>query len=273
MADWGPGASESWINPSSIDVTPGATAHTKGSWTNASLLTEPAHGFWLLFDWMQAVTTARTVLFDIAVDGVVIVNNLSICPGGYSSGSPTSRTHEQIIFVPVTLPAGQVQVRAQTNVASHGTCAVTISPCKYAERPSSAVCTTYGATIANSRGTALVASNTGGAFGAWVSLTTACERTRELLLHLGHGNTWQTAFADQYHRVEIGVSTDGTNWTPVWSPSFVGGAASSTGLVHPQYLPLALLDIPAGLYIGARLARQSNSASQRTLYATLYGFG
>lgn len=268
MADWGYNQAERVLSGAQNlvgIVTPGVNA--KGAEYTCGTLSKPTNGFHVLFSYMQPNTTARTVLIDIMVDGVVVVSNLAICPGGYG-GASSLRAHAQTVFVPCRLPSGVVSVKAQCSV-SLGACYLDISPVVNGFE-CGAVVDTYGVDLSTTKGVPVTCSGTDSTWGAWTQITLSSNRVRSLLVKVGHANTWQTAFTDQWHSFEIGVGASGSE-AAVLSVMEAGAVVSATGLVHPQFHGPYAVDVPIGTRLSARLMRQRTSTSQRVLDFILYG--
>lgn len=274
MADWATtgifDGGNATIGPA---VTPGATANTKGSYTSFGTYTTPSFGVWLTFGWMQAITTARTILFDVAVGSagseVVVIPDIAACPGSVTGGQ-NSRAHTSCVFVPVYIPAGEIRVRAQTNVASHSSCFLVIRRNPYQNSAIGSVITAYGVDSANSRGVTVTASNTEGAYGSWAEITAStARRMRGMDVMLGHGNSWLSAYSDQWHGFDIGIGPSGQEVTIARFND--GGVGSYHPIPTPSHYGFFEVDIPEGTRLSARLRVQDNSATQRTRSLIIYG--
>lgn len=272
MADWScnPGLDRTCLTGNYVSVTPGATAHTKGSWTTVFTNTVPRFGFQLGTGWMQNLTTARTMLFDIAVDGVVIASDIAVCPGG-ASGAANSRVHQSLLLFPVALPAGVVQIRAQSSFASHGYCGLTLFyGDTNSQLPCFARCETLGASLASTKGTVVTASSADNTFGSWQQIGVTSSRVRAFRVHAGHNNGWLNMFSDQNTRLEVGVGGTGSEVGICYIDPFAG-TGTSYFIPVPQDSPLVLCDIPAGTTISCRLAVQWTT-DQRVRDIIFYGF-
>lgn len=276
MSDWG-GGTLSQIQATSLNVgvTPNATANTKGSYVSFNTLVSPSFGLLVCPSWGQALTTSRTIFVDISSGGagseVVLISNFAYSPGGYSSGAATSRTKtQQHVFLPIYVPSGEIRLRNQASVASHGVCYFGIvSSTSYIQQQGSfSVCDTYGANTGSTRGVAVTASSTENVYGSWAEITASCSRVRSLIVAILHGNSWQTAHNDQWHQFQIGIGSAG-NEVAVFSSAELGINLCDGGMPHPYIGPL-YLDIPDGTRISIRMKRQHTT--QRTLDFILYGF-
>lgn len=275
MADWASFDAERGTSTFLGTVTPSATAHTKGAASSALVtLTEPAYGFWLYFDFMQTNSTARTIFFDILIDGVTLFQNLAINPGG-RSGATDCRCHTQGAFFPLVLPAGAVTVKAQSSMASHGTCTLALTIRSGGMQSFGQKMATYGAITSTTRGTVVTASGTANTFGSWVEIcSSTLFRHHAIMAVVLHGNVWQTAFQEQFGELDIGTGTTTADAISIWRTSRGGmGTNSLTGIIHPMWHGPVMVDLPEGQKIFARTRRDFTSASQRNVDVILYGIG
>lgn len=275
MADWASFDAERGTSTFVGVITPSATANTKGAASSVLVtLTEPSYGFWLYFDFMQSSATARTVFFDILVDGVTLFQNLAINPGG-KNGASDSRCHTQGAFFPLVIPAGAVTVKAQSSMASHGDCVLTLTTRSGGMQSFGQKMATYGAITGTTRGTVVTSSGTANTFGNWVEIcSSTLFRHHAIMAVVLHGNAWQTAFNEQFGELDIGTGTTTADAISIWRTSRGGmGANATTGIIHPMWHGPVMVDIPEGQKIFARTRRDFTSASQRNVDVILYGIG
>lgn len=271
MADWGPWAGDQVLNPVYHGATPGATAHTKGSWVVSSD-TGRGEGLLVNFSILDYLTSVRTLLVDVGAGSPeqTVINNLMLCPPSVG-GVNTCRCVGQTIYFPVALPPGALRMRAQASVASHGITYMVTSRCKSGLPCVGSVVDTYGADTASTKGTTITAPNTDGGWGSWTQISASCERIKALLIAIGHGQAadW-TTFSNQWFNVQIGVGSAG-NEQVILNATEAGGSSSGTGTVSQMVLGPYYVDIPSGSRVSARIAKEYASSAQRTLDLVLYG--
>ena len=269
MADWGPWVGDLEGAYGSYAVTPNATAHIKGSWTYDITDTTRAEGFILLLSWHQNYSTIRSLLYDVGIGAGsdILIQNLMLCPP--AGGNTLPRTMQQSVYFPIALPPAQIRMRSQCSMASHGVCYM-MTQKKLSGLPVvGSVVDTYGADTANTKGVTVTAPNNSTTMGAWSQLTNSSQRIKALILAVGHGQSDMSVLTDQWHHIELGIGTAGSEVT---FAKFVeaGGCSSGTKTPCPGFLGPIYVDIPAGSCISARI-RKSDSSLQRTLNLVAYG--
>lgn len=271
MADWGPWVGDSVLGPTYHGFTPGAAAHTKGSWVAGSD-TGRGEGLLVNVNILDYLTSIRTLLVDVGAGSPeqTIISNLMLCPPSVG-GLNTCRTVAQTIYFPVALPPDALRLRAQASVASHGQIWIVTSRCKSGLPCVGSVVDTYGANTASTKGTTVTAPAVDGGMGSWTQISASCERIKALLIAIGHGQAsdW-TTFSNQLFRIQIGVGSAG-NEQVILDANEAGASSSGTGTVGQMVLGPYYVDIPAGSSVSARIAKQYASSAQRTLDLVLYG--
>jgi hypothetical protein len=243
-------------NDAPVTLTGGATAHTKGSYTQLIASTAAdAYGLWL---WARGVSVSAgdgRCLIDVAVgpsgsERIILPDlNFGAAPSGGVQYLPRQ------MFVPIHIPAGsRIAARCQRETAS-GT--VTIG-WALDEQPAwpggvGVLGTSYGIDAANSRGVIITAGN--GAYGSWqqiVASTSDAHRWWWPGIDCG-GDTTQSATATF---VQLGVGAAGSE---VVLGTWVFRATAAEDLQGP-YVPTPVYKpLPAGVRIAARASNAANS--------------
>ena len=272
MADFGPHAADQLAHNGMVAVTPGATAHTKGSWASFSGGTpDRAEGFFFSPAYLGNSGSCRTILMDIGVGSgpTPIISNLMVCPP-HANSTSLERSVAEHVFFPVALPPAEtIKMRGQASVASHADLYAYIMPMKSGLPCVGSVVDTYGADTANSKGTTLTAPNTEAAYGAWVQVSASCERIKALMIAVGHGQADWSTYGNQWAAVQVGIGGAGSEVEAVRILDIGTGngiRVPSQALFGPYYL-----DIPPGTRLSARVAKQYSEANQRTIDVILYG--
>lgn len=272
MADFGPGQGDRFTETIQVNMTPGASAHSKGSWSTFSGgVLGRCDGFYLFPAFLGNNSTLRTLLMDIGVGTSpdIVINNLMVCPPN-SNPSTVCRVVGQQIFFPVLLPSGyDLKARSQSNMASHPGIYVDATPCFSGLPCVGSVVDTYGADTTNSKGVTLTAPNTENVWGSWSEIVASCERVKAMVVAVGHGQANWSTFGDQWKSIQIGIGGAGSE-QPVFNVNSIG-ASSGTGIPSQSWFGPYYIDIPAGTRISGRHITQHTSASQRTIDVILYG--
>ncbi len=271
MADFGPWVGDLQAGYTSFSVTPGATANTKGSWVNDNAFTGRGDGLLIYPSWFQGYTSIRTIALDVGMNAGsdILINNLMFCP---SSVNNASRVHQVPVYFPIQVPAQQLVVRAQSNIASHGIGYLRIDR-KISGLPIvGSVVDTYGAVVdaSHTQGTTITAPNTDFGASPWVELTPSCKRVKALIIAVGHGQADWGSLSDQAYWISIGVGAAGSERSIVdcWEAgaTSLGSKIPSSPFLGPHYV-----DIPEGSRISAQIGKQFATSAQRTLDLTVYG--
>ena len=270
MADWGPWVGDYLGASCECSPTPGDSAHTKGAWSYSVTDTNRADGLLVNFEWEQNYTTIRTLLFDVGIGAGsdILINNLMVCPP--AGGAAVSRAGEISVFFPVSVPPDQIRMRSQSSMASHATTYALTKKLISGLPTVGSVVDTYGVDTANTKGTTLTAPDNPSQYGSWTQIAASTNRIKALVFAIGHGQADMTTFSDQYFDLSIGIGAAGSE---VELAEFLqaGGSSQTTKTLSPGYLGPLYVDIPEGTRLSARVRKQWNSASQRTLDVVIYG--
>lgn len=272
MADFGPHAADL---PTTIGLSvamPNATAHTKGAWADFNGgAPSRTDGFHFSQVYLGTSTTCRTILMDIGVGPgpTPIISNLMICPPHVNS-TTLQRSVAEHMFFPVALPPGEtIKMRAQASIASHTQVTTYITPMKSGLPCVGSIVDTYGADTVNTKGTTLTAANTEGVYGSWVPISESCQRIKALMIAVGHGQADWGTFTNQWAMFQIGVGGSGAEVDIIRINDIGTGSGIRTpsqSMLGPYYM-----DIAPGTRLSARLMKQHDSSSQRTMDVIFYG--
>ena len=275
MADWGSPPSETYTTYAGYGgytVTPSATAHQLGSWSNVGYIAAPVQGFWFQSgDWTLNNTTPRTAMFDIGIgdpgNEKVIVSNVVACA---STSTTANRAHQQQYYFPLNLPAGQVNVRARSSYASTGGIRVGFTlTTTTSGLPGGALVDTYGAVTASTTGTQVTAGS-GAAFGSWTTIATSTNRIRSLLISVSNGNAAYSG-TSMNTALDIGIGPNSGDVTPIIRTSQIATQAT-TGIPSPSVLGPYCVDLPSGSNLYARIAKDAaHSGANSNVYLVMYG--
>lgn len=272
MADFGPSQGDCFTGAIQVNMTPGASAHSKGSWsTFGGGPLGRCDGFYLMPAFLGNNSTLRTLMMDVGVGASpnVVINNLMVCPPN-ANPSTVCRIVGQQVFFPVSLPVGHdLKARSQSNMASHPGIYVDATPCFSGLPCVGSVVDTYGADTTNSKGVTLTASNTENVLGSWSQIVASCERIKAIIVAVGHGQANWSTFGDQWKSIQIGIGAAGSEQL-LFSVESIG-ASSGTGSPSQAWFGPYYVDLPAGTRISGRHSTQHTSSSQRTIDVILYG--
>lgn len=271
MADWGSPVSGSQWSPQAFGplVVPGSSANTKGSWVTLATL-ERSGLLTVAPGWGQNTTSHRRMYFDLAIESgneKTFIENMMFA---YSQvGASASLAHVCEVTIPITLPEGAVvRARAQSSLGSFPGAYLSLTSaynCPSSWTGSSV--DTYGAVPSSTFGTTITASNTSFVFGAYSEITASCNRmecffvalTSQLaqIGHIDQDGGWQLAVGDVGNEQIIASGTV--------------QVGTATQLTAPQWFGPFYQPIAEGQRLSARLWRQHDSASQRSLGMIVYG--
>ena len=271
MADWGsPVSGSQWsMSAGGPLVVPGSSANTKGNWV--TLATLGRSGLLTVAPgWGQNTTSHRRMYFDLAIESgneKTFIENMMFA---YSQvGTNASRAHVCEVTIPITLPEGAVvRARAQSSLGSFPGAYLSLTSaynCPSSWTGSSV--DTYGAVPASTFGTTITASNTSFVFGAYSEITASCNRMECFFVALTSQFS-QTAHADQDGWWQLAVGPTGSEQI-IASGTVQAGTA--TQLTAPQWFGPFYQPIAEGQRLSARLSRQWDSSSQRSLGMIVYG--
>lgn len=231
-----------------ISVTPSATAHTKGSWTELVASTSSAVDFVILG--FRGPTVSYLV--DIGTGGAgsetVLISNLLVLCRDF--------VHVNQIPLPVEIPTGtRVAARCQARLASQAAIKVGLTMLHGGSAVGTAV-QSYGANTADSGGTQVDSGGAANTKGSWSELTASTTATTKALM---------VAVAKPDFHTNQGS-------TPLWRVDIGTGAAASESVLIPDLFFSAdtTLDMPMCPYVGplpvevasgTRLAARAQSTS------------
>jgi hypothetical protein len=239
-----------------VTLTSGATANTKGAYTE--LIASTAADAYCLWLWARNVAVNAgdgRCLIDIAVGPAgsehVILPDLNF------GAAPTSVTvAARIMGIPIYIPKGsRIAARCQRETAS-GTVTIGWMLDEQPVWPGTVgqLGTSYGVDSANSRGVIITTGNA--AFGTWQQVVAATSNAHRWWwpgIDCGGDNT-QTAVSTV---VQLGVGPAGSE---VVLGTWHFRANASEDLAGPSYRPLPVYNpLPAGVRIAARASNGANS--------------
>lgn len=272
MADFGPHAGDSFPATGQVTMTPGSSAHSKGSWATFSNGPRArVDGFFLMPAYLGSHSTCRTLFLDIGVGSgpTTIISNLMVCPP-HANSTTLERDVAKNVFFPVSLPPSEdIKARSQSSMASHATIYVDTYTAHSGLPCVGSVVDTYGADTTNTKGVTLTAPNTDGGLGAWSVVVASSERIKALIVAVGHGQADWSTYGNQWGTVHIGIGAGGSEQVVVSIDSI--GTGNGIRVPSQSWFGPYYVDIPAGTNISARVAKQYASSSQRTFDVILYG--
>jgi len=277
MPDWMGNAASRWQTAGSVPgtslgttVTGSATVNVKGVYTELSAATaQPADVLMLHIG--SGSTVSTDYLFDLAIGAagseVPILMDLQLS----GSSSATTAIPALSVTLPLSIPAGsRVSARLQGSVASATLRMVAyLLQGTFASPQTLGICTTWGATPATSRGTAMPTGQVGNADSAKQEFVASTPYPISALM---------LAFGNQGN----GVRTSGNMLVDV----FVGAVGSEVAIINDLMviingtndLALPLLagpfpvDIPAGSRISVGYRAASGTAATQAHDVAVYGF-
>lgn len=272
MADWGAHGADFRSHNGLVQVTPGATAHTKGAWaTFSGGSPSRAEGFYLSPSYLGNHSTCRTVLVDVGVGAgpTPIISNLMVCPP-HANSTTLERSIAAHAFFPVALPPSEsIKMRAQASMASHADCFLYALPMQSGLPCVGTIVDTYGADTSNSKGKTLTAPATESTYGSWTQVSASCERIKALMIALGHGQSDWSTYGNQWALVQVGIGGAGSEVEVVRIHDI--GTGSGIRVPSQAWFGPYYLDIPAGTRLSARVAKQYSESYQRSIDVILYG--
>lgn len=246
-------------------VVSGATAETKGSWTQIAAATSFSYdGFWLNRRFVG--TGSRRVVVDIGIGGSgaeqAIVSDFSMFV-------QTSATADEILHIPVHVPAGS---RVTMRTASDGTSIATrfsiLGMTAGWNQPYS-FCRAQNVGLTGTQGTIVDAGGVANTKGSWVSIGGATTEQYDALMLCVNVSTYptaQTAAADFLIDVAIGAGFDSIleNLHFSQSTNVNGGSPVHWGPFD--------IRMPAGTQVSARCQCTSAVATVRAIQLSYLGF-
>lgn len=270
--------------PSGTTVTSGATAHTKGPWTQIAAATSFDAAAILLQIDLQYQDTLY--LIDIGIGGSgseqVIIPNLMM-----SQSAPVFNA----LVIPINIPAGsRIAARSQDNFGSSTSyVAVTLLAGGWANPTPLNTVTAYGPNTATSNGVIADAGATANTKGVWAQITASTTSAIKALMLSGSRAAPGTAITNTYDQlVDIGVGGAGSEqiilpnlrfnasvMTGGVVTPYTAGSATLTGLgtLFPRWIPPIPCDIPAGVRLAVRQQSTTTNATDRTSAYAIYGLG
>jgi hypothetical protein len=239
-------------------ITAGATANTKGAWTQLVAATDFDSDGMLL---TLSIQSAHPYAFDIAIGASgseqIIVNNIllrGINGSNYYSSS----------YLPITIPAGtRISVRSQSTTASSiGHALVHLFGESFLSSKFAGV-ETVGAnvTASGTDGTYVLYNGTANTWSSWVQLTAATQN--EFFAMFLSDLSYINAAADFMY--EIGIGASGSEQA-IMPTMHLRGDLYKGAVISPTF-PIR---IPAGSRLSMR-ARSSISGGAQYLVLTAYG--
>ena len=245
-------------------VTGGASANTKGAWTEL-IAAAAADAAWLYVVFGSG-GSAHKALLDVGLGAAgseqVLVPDLHYdCIAG--------GMHNETYALPVAIPAGsRVAVRVQSTVGSGAVRATAL----LGQGPDEGLATVgevyaYGVSTADSGLTAVDPGAAANADGAWVQLTAATTAAiRWLVLAVGHDA--DTLASGTRWLVDVGTGAGGAE--AVLVPDVAVSAGQNSDIVGPRAIGFPV-DIPAGTRIAARARCTTTRSPDRLLDVAVYG--
>jgi hypothetical protein len=247
-----------------ITVTAGATAHTKGAWTELIASTPyDAYGIWIGIDGVHTSAAATNYLVDIGVGPSgserVIIPNLNV----WGADATAAGLNPHQFWFPVYIPAGsRISARSQS-VTDSKTCRVMVmlDAVPWYKLWGFGPVVDYGTNLAASSGTYVTPGN--GAFGSWVQVGTTSRYHTFWTVSMDYlTNAAISAFTTL---VEVGVGPSGAQqslgvlrFRSTTSEQIAGG---------PFPLFLASLPVPSGTPVWVRAASGGTTAIGVIVYA------
>lgn len=272
MADWGAHGADFRSHNGLAQVTPGATAHTKGAWATFTAGTpDRADGFYLAPAYLGNHSTCRTILIDIGVGSgpTPIISNLMVCPP-HANSTTLERSVAQHTFFPVSLPPSEsIKLRGQASIASHSDLYGYVMPVKSGLQSAGSIVDTYGADTSNSKGVTLTAPATEAAYGSWTQVSASCERIKALMIAVGHGQSDWSTYSNQWSTLQVGIGGAGSEVEVVRILDI--GTGNGVRVPSQAWFGPYYLDIPSGTRLSARVAKQYSESYQRSIDVILYG--
>jgi hypothetical protein len=247
-----------------ITVTAGATAHTKGSWTQLiSSTTYDAYGIWIGIDGVHVSAAVSNYLVDIGVGPAgseqVIIPNLNV----WGADATAAGLNPHQFWFPVYIPAGsRIAARSQSVTASK-TCRVMVmlDAVPWYGLWGLGPVVDYGTDLTTSSGTSVTPGS--GAFGSWVQVGTTSRDHTFWTVSMDYLNN--AAVSSLTTLVEVGVGPSGAQrslgvirFRSTTSEQIAGG---------PFPLFLASLPVPSGTAVWARAASGATTAIGVIVYA------
>jgi hypothetical protein len=259
-------AGENTSNSRGTTITAGATANTKGSYTQL-IASTPFDADWIEVEitW-GSVPTGGEILVDIAVGAAGseqdMISNLQYCD---SSAYSFSR-----YLFPIRVSAGtRIAARSQCNTGS-ATIHVKVNLMGsgfISPFPLSRV-TTYGANTSDSGGTSIDPGGVANTKGAYTEIAAATsDPIRGLFLAIGiQANTARTAGT---WLVDIAVGAAGSEQIIIPNLGLV--ASGDTDLIMPSTIGILPCSIPAGTRVAVRAQSTITDAADRLFDLIIYG--
>jgi hypothetical protein len=248
-----------------ITVTAGATAHTKGGWTQLIASTPyDAYGIWIGIDGIGLSAAATPYLVDIGVgpagSELVIVPNLDVW--GADPAAAVGQNPHQFWF-PVYIPAGsRIAARSQSATANK-TCRVMVvlDAVPWYGLWGIGPVVDYGTNLSASIGTSVTTGSN--AFGAWVQVgTTVRDHT---FWTVSMDGLEDTSLSSETVLVEVGVGPSGAQQ----SLGVIRFRHTTAELIIGGPFPLFLASrpVPSGTPVWVRMAAQFAEARGAIVYA------
>jgi hypothetical protein len=260
-------------NSRGTGITPNATAHTKGSWTELISAAQNLHGAaWVMVTFGETTVAAATYFVDIGIGAAA--SEQVIIPNLYQQYAATIQPGTKSYLLPLSIPAGvRVAARCQTNATSGNVVFTQIHLISATMMSSvgAGQVEACGAVTATTLGTSIDPGGTANTDATpWVQLIAS------------------TGFSYRWLCVEAGNATDLAYGATFGSLLDIGtGAASSeVSIIDDLYMisssgvdaPLGAhwsfpVNIPQGSRISARHRTSSITAGDRVLEVIAWGCG
>lgn len=246
------------------NVTPNATANTKGSWTEIVASTpQQADGIWVIAGFVGIADYLLSIAVGASGSEQTIIDNL------YLNGASGGNGETNAYFFPIHIPAGtRIAAQSQASAASMSSVRLEIILLTYdflQTAPLSRV-TTYGAAPADSGGVSVDPGGTAHTKGAYSEIVASAAAPLRRLLVL-FGNQANAARTTCKWLVDIAIGAGGSE-TIVVADLFVHG--SGFELLFPQAVSFPV-SIPAGSRLAVRAQCNITDATDRLFDVILYG--
>lgn len=248
-------------NSRGTSITPSASAHTKGSWTQLVASSGVAARGILVLISGGAASSVEDYLVDIGTGGAgsetVVVANLP-------EAGPTNRLLKPY-FCPVAIPAGtRISARCQCGAASAGAIFVMayVLPAPSVGLDDCTTLTTYGADPSTTRGLSIDPGGSANTKGSWVELSASTSDPIDWILPCIE-NLGDTVQSICEWLVDLGTGGAGSETVVVANLQFQSN--SITNLKIPAYPPIPVDRIAAGTRLAVRAQCNITTAGDRLL--------
>lgn len=249
-------------------ITPSATAHTKGSWTQlVASSTANARGILVV---LSGISTSSTedYLVDIgtgaAASETAVISNLP-------HAGPTARVLSAY-YIPLPISNGtRISARCQCGATSGGGIAVMayLLPLQTVDLQDVTNVTTYGAVTGTTRGTSIDPGGTANTKGTWTEISASTSRDIDWIIPMAD-NLGDTNQSVAEWLVDLGTGASSSEVAFLSNVQFQ--STGVTDLKVPQSYPaIPIPRITSGTRLSARAQCNINTAGDRLLGVILVG--